>query len=110
MVPGCKIPGSSIIFDVHTRCIICLRRLTAALFRNCRVFRIIGVIVKYRQTYSGGCVSDIRVDKMAQVLVDYSVNVQPGDRVLIEATMLAEPLVRSLYRRVLSGAGIRIFY
>jgi aminopeptidase len=50
-------------------------------------------------------VSDLRVEKMARVLVDYSVNVQPGNRVLIEATMLAEPLVRALYRRVLERGG-----
>jgi aminopeptidase len=55
---------------------------------------------------SGGkAVSDIRVEKMARVLVDYSVNIQPGDRVLIESTLLAEPLVREVYRRVLERGG-----
>lgn len=49
--------------------------------------------------------SDNRVEKMARVLVDYSVNIQPGDRVLIEATLLAEPLVREAYRRVLERGG-----
>ncbi len=49
--------------------------------------------------------SDLRVVKMAHVLVDYSTNIQPGDRVLIEATLLAEPLVREVYRRVLERGG-----
>lgn len=49
--------------------------------------------------------SDSRVKKMAHVLVDYSVDIQPGDRVLIESTLLAEPLVRETYRRVLERGG-----
>lgn len=53
----------------------------------------------------GGFVSDQRVVNMARVLVDYSVNVYSGDKVLIEATLLAEPLVREVYRRVLERGG-----
>ena len=49
--------------------------------------------------------SDICVEKMARVLVDYSVAIQPGERVLIEGTLLAEPLVRAVYRRVLERGG-----
>ncbi len=49
--------------------------------------------------------SDIRIEKMARVLVDYSVNIQPGDRVLVEGTLLAEPLVRAVYQRVLERGG-----
>lgn len=49
--------------------------------------------------------SDSRVEKFAHILVDYSVNIQPGDRVMIEATTAAEPLVRSVYRRVLERGG-----
>lgn len=49
--------------------------------------------------------SDQRVENMARVLVDYSVNIQPGEKVLIEATLLAEPLVRAVYRRVLERGG-----
>lgn len=49
--------------------------------------------------------TDVRVEKMAQVLVDYSVNIKPGDRVLVVATLLAEPLVREVYRRVLERGG-----
>ncbi len=49
--------------------------------------------------------SDIRVEKMARVLVDYSINVKPGDRVMVEATLLAEPLVREVYRHILERGG-----
>ena len=49
--------------------------------------------------------SDARIDRFARVLVDYSARIQPGDRVLIEATTAAEPLVRALYSRILEVGG-----
>lgn len=49
--------------------------------------------------------ADQRVEKMARVLVDYSVAIQPGDKVMIEATTMAEPLVRAVYERVLQCGG-----
>lgn len=49
--------------------------------------------------------ADQRVIRMAQVLVDYSTNIQPGDKVVIEATTVAEELVRCVYRRVLERGG-----
>jgi aminopeptidase len=49
--------------------------------------------------------TDLRIEKMARVLVDYSVNTQPGDVILIEATTAAEPLVRSVYQRVVECGG-----
>lgn len=49
--------------------------------------------------------SDIRVHKMAAILVDHSTRVQPGDRILIQATTLAEPLVRELYASILERGG-----
>lgn len=48
---------------------------------------------------------DPRVEKLAQILVDYSANIKPGDRVAIEATTAAEPLVRAIYARVLERGG-----
>ena len=39
-----------------------------------------------------------RVEKLAQILVDHSAEIQPGDRVAIEAATAAEPLVRGLVR------------
>jgi aminopeptidase len=49
--------------------------------------------------------SDARIERFARVLVDYSARIQPGDRVLIEATTAAEPLVRALYSRILEVGG-----
>jgi len=51
-------------------------------------------------------VSDIRVQRFAKVLVEHSARVVPGDRVLIEATTAAEPLVRELYIQILEKGGI----
>lgn len=48
---------------------------------------------------------DPRVDRLARLLVEYSVAVQPGDRILIEAGTAAEPLVRALFERVLEAGG-----
>ncbi len=49
--------------------------------------------------------SDPRVKKLARVLVDHSARIQPGDRVLLEATFAAEPLVRELYALILQRGG-----
>ncbi len=47
--------------------------------------------------------SDERLGRLADVLVDYSTSVREGDRVLIEAPELATPLVLELYRRALAA-------
>ena len=49
--------------------------------------------------------TDIRIQKFAKVLVEHSARVVPGDRVLIEATTAAEPLVRELYLKILEKGG-----
>lgn len=41
------------------------------------------------------------VCRLAEVLVGYSTDVQPGDKVLIQAGILARPLVEELYRLIL---------
>jgi len=51
-------------------------------------------------------VADSRVQKFAKVLVEHSARVEPGDRVLIEATTAAEPLVRELFIQILEKGGI----
>ena len=48
---------------------------------------------------------DPRLVRLAHLLVDYSVNVQPGDRVWIEATTAAEDAVRAVFQRVLEKGG-----
>ncbi len=50
--------------------------------------------------------ADPRVAKFAKVLVEHSARVVPGDRVLIEATTAAEPLIRELYIQILEQDGI----
>src|SRR5512143_1723606 len=53
----------------------------------------------------GVFVADPRVSKFAKVLVEHSARIVPGDRVLIEATTAAEPLVRELYIQILEKGG-----
>jgi aminopeptidase len=50
-------------------------------------------------------VGDPRVERLAEVLVDYSTDVVPGQLVLLETTPLAAPLLRALFRRVLDAGG-----
>jgi aminopeptidase len=49
--------------------------------------------------------SDPRVAKLAQLLVNYSVAVTPGDKVLIRGNAAALPLVGETYRQVLRAGG-----
>jgi len=49
--------------------------------------------------------ADPRISKFAKVLVEHSTRIVPGDRVLIEATTAAEPLVRELYIQILEKGG-----
>lgn len=48
---------------------------------------------------------DSRVEKLADVLVRYSVAVQPDDKVLIRGGTAAEPLLKAVYARVLQAGG-----
>ena len=50
--------------------------------------------------------ADSRVQKFAEVLVEHSARIVPGDRVLIEATTAAEPLIRELFIQILEKGGI----
>jgi aminopeptidase len=49
--------------------------------------------------------SDPRLDRLAQVLVRYSVGVRPGNLVSLAGPPLAEPLLVALYREVLRAGG-----
>lgn len=49
--------------------------------------------------------TDQRIEKLAEVLVDYSTAVEPGDKVLISGGTLAEPLLKAVYARVLKAGG-----
>lgn len=49
--------------------------------------------------------ADPRVEKLAKVLVEYSVAVRDGDSVLISGSAAAEPLLKEIYSRVLQAGG-----
>jgi len=49
--------------------------------------------------------ADIRVQKYAKILVEHSARIVAGDRVLLEGTTAAEPLLRELYIQILEKGG-----
>lgn len=49
--------------------------------------------------------SDPRINKLADVLVNYSVGVRPGDKVLISGSSLAAPLLKAVYIKALQAGG-----
>jgi aminopeptidase len=49
--------------------------------------------------------ADPRVDKLAKTLVHYSVEVKPGDWVLIQGNIVAMPLVEAVLRHVVRAGG-----
>lgn len=51
---------------------------------------------------------DQRLEKLARVLVDYSVGVREGDQVLLSAGVAAAPLVKAVYARLLDGGATPI--
>ncbi len=54
---------------------------------------------------------DNRIQKMAQVLINYSTEVKPGDRVLIRSKSPAgEPLAQALYDEALRAGGLPFVY
>ncbi len=48
---------------------------------------------------------DPRIEKLADMLVNYSVSVQPGEKVEIRSSTLAEPLLLAVYKQVLLAGG-----
>jgi aminopeptidase len=53
--------------------------------------------------------ADIRLEKLADLLVNYSVAVKPGDKVYIQSQALAEPLIKAVYVKVLQAGGHPFF-
>jgi aminopeptidase len=47
--------------------------------------------------------SDPRVEKLADMLVNYSVGIKPGDKAIIEGNELSKPLITAIYQRVLEA-------
>ncbi len=52
--------------------------------------------------------SDPRVEKLADMLVNYSVGIKPGDKAIIEGNELAKPLITAIYQKVLEAGGISL--
>jgi aminopeptidase len=50
-------------------------------------------------------VADLRVEKLADVLVNYSVAVQPGEKVLVQGDVTASSLLKAVYAKVLQAGG-----
>ncbi len=49
--------------------------------------------------------TDPRIEKLADVLVNYSVGVKRGDKVGIQGSAVAEPLLKAIYVKVLKAGG-----
>ena len=49
--------------------------------------------------------TDPRVEKLADVLVNYSVAIQPGDKVAVLGGPVAAPLLKAVYAKVLQAGG-----
>lgn len=50
--------------------------------------------------------NDPRISKLADMLVNYSVGVKPGQKVLVRGSTLAEPMFREVYKKVLQAGGL----
>ncbi|MBI2830445.1 MAG: aminopeptidase, partial [Chloroflexi bacterium] len=49
--------------------------------------------------------ADLRVENLAKVLVEYSVAVRPGDKVVISGSTLTEPLLKEIFVKILQAGG-----
>ena len=52
---------------------------------------------------------DPRIEKLAQVLVQYSIGVKPGDKVLVQGGQVAEPLLKAIHLEILKAGGHSMF-
>jgi aminopeptidase len=53
--------------------------------------------------------ADPRIEKLADLLVNYSVAVKPGDKAVIQGSTTGEPLMKAIYQKVLQAGGNPIF-
>jgi aminopeptidase len=49
--------------------------------------------------------TDNRIEKLAHLIVNYSVKVRSGDKVVINGSPVAEPLIKELYKEVIQAGG-----
>jgi len=61
-----------------------------------------------RSIAEGFIVADPRIVRHAEVLVDHSLKVQPGQKILISGTSSAAPLIRECYRLILQRGALPI--
>lgn len=54
--------------------------------------------------------ADVRLEKWADLMVNYSLGVKPGDRVLLRATPLSEPLISAVYVKIMEAGGNPFVY
>jgi aminopeptidase len=52
---------------------------------------------------------DARLHKLAELIVHYSIDVQPGERVAIRSLTPAEPLLNELYAQIITAGGYPFF-
>jgi len=55
-------------------------------------------------------VGDVRLEKWADLLVNYSIAAKPGERVLLRGDMLAEPLIKAVYAKILEAGAFPFIY
>jgi aminopeptidase len=48
---------------------------------------------------------DLRIEKLAEMLVKYSAPVKPGDKAVIQGSSVAAPLIREIYKQILLAGG-----
>lgn len=63
------------------------------------------VVQKSGRDYNFATMRDPRIEKLADVLVNYSVGVKSGQSVRITGSPVAQPLIVELYRKVLEAGG-----
>ncbi len=49
--------------------------------------------------------TDQRIEKLANLLVNYSVEVQSGEKVVLQGTTASEPMLKALYTKVIQAGG-----
>jgi aminopeptidase len=49
--------------------------------------------------------ADSRIEKLADMMINYSLGVKPGDKILIRGNTVTEPLLTALYQKTLEAGG-----
>lgn len=49
--------------------------------------------------------SDVRIEKLADLIINYSIAVQPGEKVIVRSMTPAEPLLNEIYAKIVAAGG-----